>query len=215
MKSLLKAKFPEIDSLLYQWLLVAQFAEVPINRHTLYAKALNICDRITPYLCDPCSCKSLESVRETPAWVTRLVRRTGLRSVNLHGKEAAVKISDVAGGIGEPRAVLDTFKPECIFNMDDTGLFLKLFPRRSNFMLGENKRLLRGTKELGANNRVGALVCTNATGSSKVLIALIGKSANPSRFRAGQPAVRDFIQHNAWAASVTFKMVYDGVLAVY
>ena len=211
MKSLLKPKFPQIDALLYEWLQVVRSAKLPISGHTLSAKALNIRDRILQNTHDARSCVLLESFRATPAWVTGFVRRTGLRSVTLHGKAGAVKVSEVAGGIAELRAALGSFKPEFIFNMDETGLFFKLFPKRSYIMTGENKKLLRGTKEMGAKDRVSAFVCTNAIGSLKLPMALIGKSANLRCFRAGQPAVPYFSQRNAWSDTVTFKKCFTTV----
>ena len=89
----------------------------------------------------------LERFRASPAWVTGFVRTTGLRSVTLHGKAAAVKLSEVAGGIAELRAALGSFKPDFIFNMDETGLFFKLFPKRSYIMTAEHNKLLRGKKK--------------------------------------------------------------------
>lgn len=71
-------------------------------------------------------------------------------------------------------------------------------------MLGENKRPLRGTKEMGAKDRVIAFVRTNATGSLTLPMGIIGKSANPRCFRTGQPSVPYFNHPNAWPDTVTF-----------
>ena len=49
-------------------------------------------------------------------------------------------------------------------------------------------------------------MCTNATGTGKVPIAVIGsKSKSPRCFRATPCSVRCFAQANAWSGSATFK----------
>ena len=102
----------------------------------------------------------------------------------LHRKAGAFKISEVAGGIAEMRAALGSFKPDFIFNIEETGLLFKLFPKRSYVLTGENKKPLRETKEMSSKDRVSAFVYTNAIGSLKLPMAIIGKSANPRCFGA-------------------------------
>ena len=205
MKSLIESKFPHIDALRYEWLQVVRSAKLLISGHNISAKTLNIRDRILQNTHDARSCVLLERFRATPACVKGFVRTAELRSVTLHGKAGAVKISEVAGGIAELRAALGSFKPDFIFNMDETGLFFKLFPKRSYVMTGENKKLLRGTKKMGAKDRVSAFVCTNAIGSLKLPMAIIGRSANSRCFQARQPAVPYVSHRNAWSDTVTFK----------
>ena len=49
-------------------------------------------------------------------------------------------------------------------------------------------------------------MCTNATGTGKVPIAVIGsKSKSPRCFRATPCPVNYFAQANAWSDSATFK----------
>ena len=64
-----------------------------------------------------------------------------------------------------------------------------------------------------AKARMSLHVCTNATGTLKVLISIIGTVPNLRCFRKGRPAVQYFGQKNAWSDSVTFRkwfIVYFG-----
>ena len=53
--------------------------------------------------------------------------------------------------------------------------------------------------------RVTLYVCTNATGTLKIPMSVIGTAANPRCFRKGPPKLVYFSQKNAWADARTFK----------
>ena len=72
-------------------------------------------------------------------------------------------------------ACLD-YDMENIFNVDETGTFFRLLPKRTYLSTAENRKTARGTKAMKAKDRVSAYMCTNATGTGKVPIAIIGKS---------------------------------------
>lgn len=89
--------------------------------------------------------------------------------------------------------------------MDKTGFFFRLVPRTSYVLEAESKRALRGIKAMRAKDRVTAYICTNADGSDKVDLTIIGKAKNPSCLRVKRPHVTYIIQKSAWSDTVTFR----------
>ncbi len=64
---------------------------------------------------------------------------------------------------------------------------------------------------MSSKDRITAYVCTNADGSKKVPLAIIGKSKNPRCFRLGLPPVHYFSNKTAWSNSETFKQWFTSV----
>ena len=58
---------------------------------------------------------------------------------------------------------------------------------------------------MNAKDRIAAFVGTNADGTCKLPMAIIGKAKNPRCFRLGTHPVPYFTQRKAWSKSVTFK----------
>jgi len=147
----------------------------------------------------------LEVFQASKTWALAFTKLHALRSAALHGEAADVDARKVAAGIAEVKQRLQDFTADCIYNVDETGLFYKLLPRRPYTTATEARRTVRGTKGMSAKDRVTAYVCTNAGGSHKVPMALIGKALNPRCFRLGQPHALYMSQKNVWSDSATFK----------
>jgi len=115
-------------------------------------------------------------------------------------KEAAER------GMEEVRKRLEAYRAEDIFNMGETGLFFDCLPSQSYVSAGA-RREARGVKSMKSKDRVTLFCCTNAAGTEKVPIAIIGKSKAPLCFRgAGRtPPVPFFDQSNAWMDATRFQ----------
>ena len=120
-------------------------------------------------------------------------------------------VNFVSSGIARLRGQLQDYDANCIFNMDETGLFFKLFPKRTYVLPGENRKNLRGSKDMKAKSRVSVYVCSDATGLHKVPLAIICTAQNPRCFRKGPPGVPYFSQRNAWSDSVTYGLWFGEV----
>lgn len=129
-------------------------------------------------------------------WVDKFVRRHALRSVSMHGEAASANAAKVAQNMVTLRQALKEFDLDCIFNMDETGLFYKLLPRRTYICDFEDRKSVRGTKAMRAKDRITAYVCTNATGQ-KVPMSIIGTAKNPRCFRVERPPVHYSHQRNS------------------
>ena len=110
----------------------------------------------------------------------------------------------MASGTADLRAQLREYETDCIYNVDETGLF-QTYTTPHIYCSYENKKSIRRTKLMMSSDRVMASVCTNAGGSEKLPMAIIGKYQKPRCFRNQQPPVPYFSQGNAWADGVTFR----------
>ena len=91
------------------------------------------------------------------------------------------------GEIAKIREQLEGFDVELIFNMDETGLFYRCFPRgtyvtRVEGAAGVNKKTARGWKAMKAKDRCTVVACCNTTGSLKVPLAVIHTAKDPMVF---------------------------------
>ena len=73
------------------------------------------------------------------------------------------------------RNLLAAHDPDCIYNADETCLFYRLTPS-STLATSE----VRGKKK--SKERLTVMCCANATGTHKMKLLLIGKSARPRAF---------------------------------
>lgn len=158
---------------------------------------------------------SLEAVTASQGWVLAFVKRNGLQSEVLLGETGRVNAKDNEASIQTVRDACELHDIKNIFNVGETGLFYKLLPKRAYLAGPENRPTARGTKDMKVKDGLSAYICTNATGSTKVLLAIIGKSKNPRCFRHKQPPVKYFQQANAWPDGVTLQNWWEGVFLPY
>ena len=113
-------------------------------------------------------------------------------------------LTAVADGIARLREEIYKYDPENVYNMDETGLNFHLLPRQTYVHRSENN--VRGTKSMKSKDRVTLYIATNATGSQKVPLSMIGGSKNPRCFGRRQEK-RKFMycdQNKAWSDTRTF-----------
>ncbi|KAL2098487.1 hypothetical protein ACEWY4_004967 [Coilia grayii] len=110
-------------------------------------------------------------------WFDNFQKRFGLKSVFLHGEAAS---ADTAGAVAyvnnKFKAIIQEggYKPEQVFNMDETTLFWKRMPSRTSIMQDEAKA--PGFK--AQKDRVTLVMCGNAAGFM-IKPGLIYRSKNP------------------------------------
>ena len=204
-------QFPEIEDRLFRFVHIARSAKLPLSIATLQAKAHNIRDNLVNVVKDEQKRKKISSFQASRNWVLGCTKRHSIQSVRLHGEAGSVPVNVVSFGIARLRGQLQDYDANCIFNMDETGLFFKLFPKRTYVLPGENRKNLRGTKDMKTKSRVSVYVCSDATGLHKVPLASIGTAQIPRCFRKGPPAKPYFSQRNGWSDSVTYRRCFGEV----
>jgi hypothetical protein len=76
-------------------------------------------------------------------------------TVRLHGEASDVDINAAEKPMNELRDKLRDFRPENIFNMNETGLFFRTLPNRSYVLQDvDSRQFCRGSKTLTAKDRV-------------------------------------------------------------
>lgn len=96
--------------------------------------------------------------------------------------------------------ILKEYSSNDIFNADEFGLFFKLMPDKSLVFKREKCHGGKLSKE-----RLSVLACTNATGSQKLRLLVIGKSKAPRCFKNVRTFPCDYVSQNrAWMTGDIF-----------
>ena len=150
----------------------------------------------------PSSASDAEEFQASKGWLDRFVKRCRLCIRKSHGEaasvdtEAAVKYPEIFDQLIKEKG----FKPEQIFNMDETWLFWKKIPSRTFLMKDEMKA--PGFK--AQKDRVTLIMCGNAAGWM-MKPGLIYGSANPRALKKkNKNTLPVFWMHNskAWITKV-------------
>jgi len=122
----------------------------------------------------------------------------------LHGEAADVDLIALADGIEKLLEEISNYHPENVYIMDETGLNFHLLPRQT--YVHKTEKNVRGTESLKSKDRVTLYIATNATGSQKVPLSMIGNSKNTRCFRQKQEKrkLRYFDQSKDWSNTCTF-----------
>ena len=145
-------------------------------------------------------------------WWQKLLKRNSIgKSVRLHGEAGDVNPEDIKERIQEIKKMLEEYDPELIYNWDETGLYFRLIPSATYTAPNEQRRRTRGTKAQKAKDRVTLITCTNAIGTHKIPLAMIGKAAQPRCFRTSPSPLPYNSQKNAWNDHVLTKWWFHDV----
>ncbi|CAB1099355.1 unnamed protein product [Ectocarpus sp. CCAP 1310/34] len=154
-------------------------------------------------------------------WLHRFLKRYGFKHINLHGEAGDVDKTKYEEQIAKIREQLEGFDVELIFNMDETGLFFRCFPRgtyvtRAEDAAGVNRKTARGSKAMKAKDRCTVVACCNTTGSLKVPLAVISTAKNPMVFRhIRRSPIPYYSQQSAWLDSTLCQRWFDEVFVPF
>ncbi len=153
----------------------------------------------------------LKRFTDSEWWCTRFTKRRLLTSKVLYGQVGSTDIEGAKDKMRKIRAWPSIYSLKDIYNIDETALFYEMLPWHTYILNVENKNYLRGTKKMKAKDRVTAYIGTNADGSAKVPISIIGVSRNPRAFKGGEPACKYFHSKKAWSNPLLFQQWLDEV----
>lgn len=136
-------------------------------------------------------------------WIKKFKARHGIRRLKICGEKLSNKPQYVDTFLDKFRSKVNEMGliPDQIYNCDESGLFYRLLPNRTLVSLKETSA--PGPK--ASKERITFLPCTNASGTHKLKMLVIGKSANPRAFRnfKNNP-VHYMSSKNAWMTSILF-----------
>lgn len=150
---------------------IARGAKLTLSGSVLSCRTLQIRGILLNKDHAPPDIHRLQSFSAPPRWVTSFTRKHALRSVRIHGEGGRVSGRDVSDGICRLRDQLAHFDEKYIFDMDETGMVLS-FSQKPYITSCQDRKELRGTKDMKAESRVSLYVCMNATGTLKVPMSI-------------------------------------------
>jgi hypothetical protein len=182
-------RFTELEDMLYVWIDSMRRASLPVPPSLVIAKAKIIASNLSIPESD---------FKASWQWLSRFRVRHGLQKILLHGEGAEVNKNDpeLLAALEELYEIISNYKPENVYNMDETGLFFRLLPRYSLLMPEEDLSTTRGKKK--SKDRLSLIVCANATGSHKIPCTLIGKPKEPACIKDRQWPIPYVNQAKAW-----------------
>lgn len=198
--------FPELEKRLFDWIDAGRRMTMTLppniicHKAKLIASALDIPE---------------EKFKASWGWFARFRHRFGLNSTNLFGEGGEVDRNDpeIIEALQELGSVIDQYDPSCVYNMDETGLFYRLIPRYTVLLPGEDVSTVRGKKR--AKDRVTLVVCSNAIGTERVPITMIGKAKEPACISGNSWPIPYMQQKNAWIDVPTFNKWFDEVFELF
>ena len=166
-----KVKYDDVDRNLLNWCVGAFNANLEgITRDTLLNKAQSIA-RDLDYSDEAICGLNLD-------WVKRFKARHNIASLKQSGEAASVPDGVVdRWKVERLSAIREKFEDNDIFSLDKTGLFWQVLPE--NTMQFKGQKCHGGKK---SKQRITLLLGANATGSMKLPLLAIGKSAKPRCF---------------------------------
>ena len=164
LKRLRKGKDPEVDTALNDWFETVTSRGQKLSGPMLKEKAEDLAKKLGNH-----------SFVATEGWLSRWKARHQIKYKRAHGEKGSADtqsaeecISSVLPGL------LEKYRPNDVYNADETGLYYRATPDGSLCYCREK---LSGSKK--ALQRITVLCCSNMTGTDKRKLLVIGKSVKP------------------------------------
>ena len=142
-----------------------------------------------------------EELKLSNGWLSSIKARTGLKQVQRHGEGESVNLGDVNRERARLRDILRHYKPQDIFNMDETGLYYAMPPSKG---LSANTNA-KGVKT--SKMRLTYAFTCNADGSESLEPIIVGKALKPRCFKKKTGKEHGYYyraNHTAWMTSEIF-----------
>ena len=195
----------ELEKAVYLWFIQKREHGVPITGPILRAKARDLFQKIH----EAPNESTTKVFTASTGWVWRFCKRHNIREVSLQGEKLSADKPASTNFVTEFRAFVQEkdYNLDQIFNCDETGLYYKLLPQKS--LVAHFERSADGRKT--QKERITICACSNASGTIKLPLVLIGKSKSPRCFKGinkeSLPVVY-FNQKNAWVNTTIFTEWY-------
>ena len=161
-----------LDKAVYLWFKQQRMDGVPISRLILCEKAIQLSKKLFG--------ESYKFVA-SEGWKWRFHERHGIKSISSQGEKLAADTDAAVDFVPRFRAVIKSrhICLDSIFNCDETGLNYRQLPEKTLAASFE-----RSVDERKKNKeRVTLNVCSNASGTIKLPLHLIGKAKKPRCFK--------------------------------
>ncbi|DBA01149.1 TPA: hypothetical protein N0F65_002284 [Lagenidium giganteum] len=120
-KLMRKCAVPELESKLWQWVSMKAANGVILKEGIIYAKARKILGALG----------ASGRIKLSAGCISKFKRRHNMRSFRLHGEEASADADAAKKSQESLLMVTDQYRPEDVFNTDETGLVWAKLPTRT------------------------------------------------------------------------------------
>lgn len=193
-KKLRSASNVQLDKAVLTWFKVNRESNVPISGAMLKEKAQQFSEQIDN--------GNAPELKWSNGWLNRFKSRHNINCGKICGEAKSVPQECIENWLSNIWPKLrEKYSDQNIFNADELGLFYKLTPDKTLKFKDESCKGGKLSKE-----RITVLVCANMTGSEKLKLLVIGKSANPRCFRGVKSLPVDYKSNRrAWMTSAIFE----------
>lgn len=183
-------KHPELEEALYIWFIQKREQNAILNQEILIGKAKEFSNKL-----------GITAFNFSNGWLEKFKKRNRIKSYVLHGESGSVNKQSLNDCLMAVKAKICNYDDDNVFNMDETALF---YDYRGDRSLSINS-LTEGTKQ--SKTRITIALCTNASGSEKRKMIIIGKAKKPRAFKSLDVSSYCDYQHNkkGWMTSDIFK----------
>ena len=195
------AKDDRLDEALYLWFIQKRSQDMPVSGPILCEKATQLHEMLH---------KDDESTLEAPfnasrGWLWRFCQRHGIRQLSLQGEKLSSDGSVIEPFKAELQELLEheQLTLDKVYNCDETGLCYRSLPNKT--LAAKSEKDASNMKK--QKDRVTIMACSNATGTHKLPLVMIGKSVNPRCFKHVNKRalpVQYSAQKSAWMDSHIF-----------
>lgn len=161
--------------------------------------------------------KDLREFSPTDSWIRSFARRYNIRMPSSRRLQVPV-LSGEAPLTPECMSLknkLQRYDPDCIFSVHETTLFHKMLPQEAYLRTPEHANagasMMFFPHDMGMKDRITLIVCSNATGTMKVPLTIVGKSKQPACFRIRPSPLPYLTQPHVWFDVTTFKQWFSEV----
>lgn len=191
-KTLKSGEFPQVEDALYSWFMQERSRHTPISGDILMEKAKFFYNKIM----------KKDDFRASVGWLDKFKRRFGIRLLSLTGERLSCQEDSVEPFIAKFKKTIEEMNltPDQVYNADESGLFWRLLPKKT--FVHKVEASAPGRKL--AKDRITFMPCSNASGTHKLQMLVIGKSKHPRPFKNVNLPVEYTNQTKGWMTKTLF-----------
>lgn len=189
-KTMKKSSLSDMESALFEW-----FKQKRISGPMVCEKAKWFHEHL----------KIEETFNASQGWLFRFKTRHGIRQLDIQGESLSGDLTAATLFNDEFNSFLSklNLSPDQVYNADESGLFWKMLPSKT--LAAQSEKSAPGHKS--SKERLTIMTCSNATGSHKIKLTVIGKAKKPRSFKGTEMKYLpcDYYHHpKAWMNQVIF-----------
>lgn len=169
--TLRKAKHELVEDALWLWFVQERRRGTPLSGPILKEKAMILHSKLQPE----------EAFSASEGWLSRWKKRHGVHYIGVCGEKLSADPTAAKNFSAKFLKIIgdQNLSPEQIYNIDETGLNFRLLPRKTFATPQETSAAgFKVSKE-----RITVALCSNASGTHKIPLFVIGTAAKPRAFK--------------------------------